>query len=322
MDFPSYDSVRKKLSSDVERAMHAVSKESVAETKKVAVNTAKIAVNTAITNDELRKLNSTSQQIASATAALVAIQSQALDESNKQTVILDAQLQIAKINELEKTRQNQIKQAAFSVDQKMTEIVKISSVAARYFYLKDEQVQVNLVNLSSDSPNEIIDKQYVRDVLFKLSNEINAAKSLLTNEQIRDIDSYYPYLNELSEAENSKQALMDMLRKPKAPNLIIEILKHIALPNFFENKIINALTRLFYYAVAFFAWLISWQIFASFIVLSSATYWFAHKKVLGRYKKAVSEYEATELKIKSYEDDIDKLKLFFTRIKRDYALPQ
>jgi len=322
MSFPSYDSVTKKRASDVEKANYDVAKENYDVAKESVAEMKKVAVTTAITNDELRKLNATSQQIASATAALVAIQSQALDESNKQTVILDAQLQIAKIKELEKTRQNQIKQAAFSVDQKMTEIVKISSVAARYFYLKGEQIQVNMVDLSSDSPNEIIDKQYVRDVLSKLSNEINAAKSLLTNEQIRDIDLYYPYLNELSEAENSKQALMDMLRKPEVPNLIKEIFIHIVLPNFFENKIINALTKLVYYAVAFFAWLISWKIFACFIVLRAATYWFAHKKVLGRYKKAVSKYQDTELKIKSCEGDTDRLKLYFTRLKRDYALPQ
>lgn len=314
MSMPQYDIVTKRHTSNVENAMFD-------QAKSTAEASRKSAANSAITNTELKKLNATTQQIAAANAALVAIQTQALNESNKQTAILDAQLQIAQINELEKTRQNQIKQAAFSVGQKMDEISKESSAVRRYFFLKDELYQVEIVELTPDAPNEIADKQYVKDMLAGLSNEINAVKLMLSKEQVRDVDMYYPYLNELSEAESFRNALVAQLQAPNMPSLLKNILMHTFLPNFSENANINKALKSVYYVFAIFALLISWQMFVVFIALRALTYVFARKKIQKNYDLALKDYGDLESNIKNAELNIERLKSFFIEFKINYSLP-
>lgn len=298
---PNYDLVTQRHTSNVENANFDQAK---------------------ITNTELRKLSATTQQIAAASAALVTIQTEALKESNKQTAILDAQLQIAKINELEKTRQNQIKQAAFSVGQKIDEISKEPSEVRRYFFLKDELYQVEIVGLTSDAPNEISDKQFVKDVLTRLSNDINLVKSMLSKEQARDVDMYYPFSDELSDAESLRDQLVAQLKAPKKPSLLKNILIQIFSPYFVENAIINIVFKSLYYFIAFGAIIIaSSEVFAFIVLLGALTYVFAHKKFRKNYDVALKDYADLEANIKNAEIKVERLKPFFIEFKRNYSLP-
>jgi hypothetical protein len=115
----TFDSVTKQPYTGVEIANLAQGKAQLAQGKAQTAQLNNLNKSSQVTNAKLSELNQTSKLIAKANEELVRIQSQALDESNKQTSLLDAQLQIANINELEKNRQNQIKQAAFSIEQQI-----------------------------------------------------------------------------------------------------------------------------------------------------------------------------------------------------------
>jgi hypothetical protein len=187
--------------------------------------------------------------------------------------------------------------------------------------LKDELYQVEIVELTPDAPNEIADKQYVKDMLAGLSNEINAVKLMLSKEQVRDVDMYYPYLNELSEAESFRNALVAQLQAPNMPSLLKNILMHTFLPNFSENANINKALKSVYYVFAIFALLISWQMLVVFIALRALTYVFARKKIQKNYDLALKDYGDLESNIKNAELNIERLKSFFIEFKINYSLP-
>ena len=78
----------------------AQGKESLAQGRKQTAQLQDLNKSSQVTNAKLSELNQTAKLIAKANEELVWIQSQALDESNRQTSLLDAQLQISNINEL------------------------------------------------------------------------------------------------------------------------------------------------------------------------------------------------------------------------------
>ena len=292
MNLPSYDHVTRRSTSAVERANYK---------------------NSQVTNAELKKLNSTTKAIADANEKLVKIQTQALDESNKQTAILDAQLEIAKINELEKTRQNQIKQAAFSVEQRINEISNESSKVSQYFYYKDELNQVELVGLTPDSPNEIADKQYVRDILSKLQILVNAVKLEISNKEMLDVDSYYVNVNELAELRYSMQNLVDEFNNAKLPK-VAGFLGQIFWPRFVANPGLNFIFIIIYYIAVYQSYGISFLFGVVFYYLNKGR----QQKL---YEKELHQYEEMKISIKNSQIEIDRLELFFQNFKRDYSLP-
>ena len=152
-----------------------------------------------ITNTELKKLNHTSSQILEANRALVGIQSLALNESTKQTSLLEAQLQIAKIADLEKNKQNQIKQAAYSVGDKVKSYATYSGIK-KYFLLQVQSNEVLGVGLTADLPNEINDKHYVKEVLDLLNSEISSSKNEVSSVEIDDVEKYFNHQNQLGYA--------------------------------------------------------------------------------------------------------------------------
>ena len=191
MSLPQNDYISGKQTSVVEQKNYELAQQQLAAGKTQSAELSKLNQSSQLTNKKLQELNNTSQQIAKAQEELVRIQTIALDESNKQTSLLNSQLQIAKISELEKNRQNQIKQAAFSVDQQIISISEKSSNVEKYYLFKDQLNQIDIVQLTPDAPNEISDKQYVREILKKLDDSIKNVKSNLSTEEISDVDNYY-----------------------------------------------------------------------------------------------------------------------------------
>jgi hypothetical protein len=248
----------------------------------------KTAENGLITNNELQKLNQTSAAIAAANAALISIQSKALNESSKQTALLNSQLEIAKINELERNRQNQIKQAAFSVDEKIKYINHFYSGMGRYFHLKNEAIQIGLAGLTSDAPNEITDKQYVRDVLKNLEESLGSAKSLLNLSHQRDVDIYYSYIEEYENAQNEIERLQEIINSrtpPEAPNKFLGVIKETLYPRLIESKIWNTIFIFSYYHIAYKTMGIS-------LLLGSALYYKVYLREKENYDREMYDYES------------------------------
>lgn len=192
-------------------------------------------------------LNQTTVAISKASAELVVLQRMVLVEGTRQTAILNTQLQIAKINELEKNRQNQVKQAAFALLKRLEEISKMNSVVLKHLYFLEESNQVKLVGLTAEVPNEINDKQYVHDVLFELERLILENNSLLSNDEINEINSY---LSNIIELNNSIKIRNNLLKKelPKNTSSIFwGWLKKVFSPNFNNNKNLNAIFIVLYY---------------------------------------------------------------------------
>jgi len=214
----NYDNVAKRATTDVERANLAQGKAQLAQGKAQTAQLKNLNKSIQVTNAKLSELNQTSELIAKANEELVRIQTQALDESNKQTSLLDAQLQIANINELEKNRQNQIKQAAFSIEQQIELINANNSNFKKYFLFADQLNQINIVGLTPNAPNEISDKQYVRETLQKFDESLPVVKSNLSSDEIKQIDEYYINLTNLSnsiELKNEYSYQISLLIEPE-----------------------------------------------------------------------------------------------------------
>jgi len=240
----SWDTTAKRATTDVERANLAQGKESLAQGKaQLAQGKAQTAQlknlnkSSQVTNAKLSELNQTSKLIAKANEELVRIQTQALDESNRQTSLLDAQLQIANINELEKNRQNQIKQAAFSIEQQIELINVNNSNFKKYFLFADQLNQINIVGLTPNAPNEISDKQYVRETLKKFDESLSVVKSNLSSDEIKQVDEYYINLTNLSNSIDLKSEYLYQV------SLLIEPEKYTGFSGFI--KLLNKINSLF-----------------------------------------------------------------------------
>jgi hypothetical protein len=305
MSLPSNDYITGKQTSVVERENYALAQQQLAAGKAQSAEMSKLNQSSQATNAELSKLNkssqltntklqelnNTSQQIAKAQEELVRIQTIALDESNKQTSLLNSQLQIAKINELEKNRQNQIKQAAFSVDQQIISISEKSSNVEKYYLFKDQLNQIDIVQLTADAPNEISDKQYVREILKKLDDSIKDVKSNLSTEEIFDVDNYYINSTRLADSLDRKNdcvAQISSLIEPKLVSKLVLFLTSIFMPAFPLNEKQKPIALLIYYIAAFFTW-------GLILLLGLGVYATAKKKQdsdLASYKSAKESLEA------------------------------
>lgn len=202
---------------------------------------------------QFKQLNATTNAIAVASRELVELQTQALNESTKQTAILNTQLQITKIKELERNRQNQIKQAAFSLSKRVEEISKINSFVLKHLYFLDELNQVELVGLTTDAPNEINDKQYVHDVLSELEKLTSENQKLLSEAEIIEVNSYFSNINELDYTNYLKNKLINTqeavnIQPKESENILYTWLKKSFAPKFSDNSVLNLLLIIFYYS--------------------------------------------------------------------------
>jgi hypothetical protein len=240
-----YDAEAGRRTTNVEKANLAQGKESLAQGKaqlaqgkEQTAQLKNLNKSSQVTNAKLSELNQTSKLIAKANEELVRIQTQALDESNKQTSLLDAQLQIANINELEKNRQNQIKQAAFSIEQQIELINQDNSNFKKYFLFVDQLNQINIVGLTPNAPNEISDKQYVRETLKKFDEALFVVKSNLSFDEIKQVDEYYINLTNLSNSIDLKSEYLYQI------SLLIEPEKYTGFWGFIKLlKKINSLLQ-------------------------------------------------------------------------------
>lgn len=333
-----HDSVTNKRVSETDRSIIQNTRNAALASRQAAEASKQIALNSQITNDELKKLNSTTREIAAANAALVAIQSDALNESTKQTALLDAQLQIAKINELEKNRQTLIKQAAFSVEQKVEGILKMAAPVSQYFYLRDQLNQVEIVQLSADSPNEIADKKYVKEVLNKLNDSFSDAKSKLNSKQLSDVDSYYENINKLAIAKFDLQDVLseiDRFKLSRVPSKALSVLFAFLHLRFFESKKVNVVVNVLYYFLLVFLLALTLTaisqsgvsglgilIFDSIFIVPIV--YFNYRK---NVKKSLSEYDNQKSNLDSLinrknvnVNEVEKLELFFKDFRREYSI--
>lgn len=238
---------------------------------------------------QFKQLNATTNAIAVATKELVELQTQALNESTKQTAILNTQLQITKIKELERNRQNQIKQAAFSLSKRVEEISKVNSVVLKHLYFLDELNQVELVGLTTDVPNEINDKQYVHDVLSELEKLTSENKKLLSEEEMIEVNNYFSNINELDYTNYLKNKLINNLEavdtQPKESDNILYIwLKKSFAPKFSNNSGLNSILIIIYYLM----WIIPFILISTLLVLIVIQFIYNSIKGTISYKKNIA----------------------------------
>lgn len=312
----------------------AASKETAAASKQTAAATKQIALNTQVTNVELKKLNNTAQEIAAANETLIAIQTAVINESSKQTALLDAQLQISKVNELEKNRQILIKQAAFSVENKIEEVLKNESPLIQYFYLKDQINQVEIVQLTSDALNEIIDKKYVKDVLINLHHKTAEAKEKLNPKQIKDIDDYYKNRNRLATCKYELENLINEIEKTKfnkTPASVSLIFSSLLRLSFFDNTLINKIINTVYYIILLFVVLVTLVIIpqsigASIFWLLIQTIWILpltylnYRKISKKYTEEHSNKEYLIMMRDKLYNEIEQAELFDNDFNKEYSL--
>jgi hypothetical protein len=295
----------------------AAAKEGAAAAKEGAAAAKQNAKFAALSNDELVKLNRTAEAIATANAQLVAMQSQAIDEASKQTALLDAQLQISKIGELEKNRQIQIKQAAFSVEQKIKKFTSEQNIFTRYFHLKDQDQQVSLVSLTADAPNEIADKKYVSEILSGLNQAINEAKTNLSKLQIEDVEKYYKYSNELAEANGLASYYSNLLTNfsfPEKMNKTSALLMGLFMPKLISKKEHNNIAVIIY-------WISIYYTYGASLVVGLGMYSTESKKFKKASDDADVEYQVLKENLKNAEKSVVAYNDFFEYFKNAYSLP-
>jgi len=321
----TFDSVTKQPYTGVEIANLAQGKAQLAQGKAQTAQLKNLNKSSQVTNAKLSELNQTSKLIAKANEELVRIQSQALDESNKQTSLLDAQLQIANINELEKNRQNQIKQAAFSIEQQIELIKENNSNIKRYFLFIDQLSQINIVGLTPDAPNEISDKQYVRDTLKKFNEALVEVKSSLSSEEIKEVDEYYINLTNLENSIYFKNECFDQISQlinPEAPIgsggkykwLYTSMLnENIISPSFPLSKDLKNIATIFYWVAVYYTY---------GAALSIGVYYYYQEKKqkflnLSSYK---TERNNLEISLTKLNAEIEKYSSLTLNFKKKYSI--
>ena len=129
-----------------------------------------------IQNAQLAALNLTNADIAASNRRIESIQRDALDQNKKQTAILELQLEEAKLAKLEKTRQIQLKQGAFSLN-KDIDVVLTYPMVPRLLLLNRKVEEANLVKLNADELHEIADKEYTHTVINRLQSTVQDAEN-------------------------------------------------------------------------------------------------------------------------------------------------
>jgi len=120
-----------------------------------------------IANVQLAALNLTNLDIAASNRRIESIHRNTLDEAKRQTAVLELQLEETKLAKLEKIRQQQLKQAAFSLNKEI-EVLRTYRIVPRLILAKKLNSDVAGVGLTATELHEISDKEYADTVLNKL----------------------------------------------------------------------------------------------------------------------------------------------------------
>jgi len=141
-----------------------------------------------IANVQLAALNLTNLDIAASNRRIEAIQRNTLNEAKRQTAVLELQLEETKLAKLEKIRQQQLKQAAFSLN-KDIEVLRAYRILPRLIFAKKMNSDVAAVGLTATELHEISDKEYADTVLNKLQEfTISTEKEMSESDKVTVVD--------------------------------------------------------------------------------------------------------------------------------------
>lgn len=145
-----------------------------------------------VSNAYLSELSTTTNELLDVTYHLKEIEEAVLSESQKQTAILEARLELAKKVELEKRRETQLKDAAFNLNQRLDLIEQDSqhSNFEKYVILIVEWSSLARAGFITSAFTEINDKEYANAVLSKLLQACIRFRELLSLEDFDLIDEY------------------------------------------------------------------------------------------------------------------------------------
>lgn len=141
-----------------------------------------------IANIQLAALNLTNLDIAASNRRIEAIHRNTLNEAKRQTAVLELQLEETKLAKLEKNRQQQLKQAAFSLNKEI-EVLKACRIVPRLILAKRLNSDVAAVGLAATELHEISDKEYADTVLNKLQEfKFSTEKEISESDKVRVVD--------------------------------------------------------------------------------------------------------------------------------------
>jgi len=260
------------------------------------------------------------------------VQSDLLKQSEAQTQIHHKALEhtkiqtlIAVINNLEKQKQKQIKQAAFSLEEDILRIEKNEPFIKQFFLCLNISNQISIVGLKASDPDEIEDKVYLRNVLQKINSVLENAKSNLAKIEIEDVESYHKNKELFDTLTLYKNKLLEQIKElpperiqpaPKEHNFIFEVISKTFIPILNQNKFLNAIFLLAYY----------------FCILGSSgallVLVFIYNLFVERYKPrtpiakdSVAPSNGIKEQYKNICADLAKIKKLLDQFNRDYALP-
>lgn len=145
------------------------------------------------TNNEIvrsqRAMEEHTARIAAATERQNDISLRQLAEAERQTAISEQQLEMAKIADLERRRQIELKQAAFALKEALATPHSDTDIQ-RFYNLYVSKGVVQAMELTADAAHEIADKEYVRDVLRTLEDEYSSLATKLGLSSPSEIEQY------------------------------------------------------------------------------------------------------------------------------------
>ena len=152
--------------------------ETAKNTGETAKNTRDMVKQQTITNVQLLALNATNLAMLATQKRLETVQkeqleaaNQHIDQTKRTNLLLELQGEERQMEKLEKERQRQLKQGAFSLSKEVEQILQYRMVS-RLILLNQKKSEVAEVNLTPDELSEIPDKEYTHGVLDKLHSSI------------------------------------------------------------------------------------------------------------------------------------------------------
>ena len=260
------------------------------------------------------------------------IQTGIWEEAKSQTIIGNHSLELLKlqtqsviINDLEKKKQKQIKQVAFSISHEVKKIIKYKTTIKKYISLIDLQRQIKIVNLNQNDPDEIADKIFIRDLFQSINDLLDKCKSQLTQLEIEDVDNFYTSsdllltLMECKEELGKKITSLPDLEPVKLDNPIeniyIKSLYKTILPNFYENNAGNILFQIIYLILSISTGGILLIVVFSIILFIEK--YNPKKKITSEHAPIDEKKELTKV-YQMLLDDIEKLELIISTFEIKY----
>ena len=145
-----------------------------------------------VSAEYLKELSITTSALYNVTTRIKEIEEEALNESQKQTSILEARLELAKRVELEKKQESQLKEVAFNLNQRLDliELDNQHSNFEKYVILILEWSSLARAGFTTAGFTEIKDKEYANSILSKLLQSCINFRELLSLEEFDIVDEY------------------------------------------------------------------------------------------------------------------------------------